>query len=96
MEALLGILLLVLGFAVYLGGYLLVPLVISSQRKMTKGKINIIVIVNTLVVFILFQLWNPYLTTNIVMGLISIFIGRRILISKCLKTETEDAEQSEH
>ena len=96
MEALLGIFLLVFGLAVYLGGYLLVPLVISSQRKMKKGKINIIVLVNTLVVFILFQLWNPYLTTNIVMGLISIFVGRRILISKCLKTESEQEEQSEH
>ena len=93
MEFLLGIVLLVIGLAVYLGGFLLVPLVISSNTKLTKGKISLIMLLNVVVVFILFQLFNPYLTTNIAMGLISFFIGRRILIKKCLKTDNEEVKE---
>jgi len=90
MDILLGILLFVIGLVGYFVGFLTVPLIIASTTKLTKAKINIVVIVNTIVVFILFQLWNPYLTTNIVTGLISAFIARHIMVSKCLKTNQAD------
>lgn len=93
MNIWLALLLLVIGLAVYLLGYLAVPLIVASSTKLTKAKINLTVIINVIVVFILFQIINPYLTTNIVMGVISAFIARRIMISKCLKTE-EEAEQN--
>jgi len=100
LDIVIGILLFVLGIVVYLIGYLLIPLIVASSAKLTKAQINLIVICNVIVVFILFQLWNPYLTTNIVMGIVSLFVGRRIMISKCLKTDEgnmkTDAIQTSH
>lgn len=94
MDIWLALLLLVIGIAVYLLGYLAIPLIVASTTKLTKAKINLTIIINTIVVFVLFQIINPYLTTNIVMGVITAFIARRIMISKWRKSEKETEQDS--
>ena len=87
MDNLLAILLLVLGFAIYFVAYLLIPWIVASSAKLQKATIDIIVLSNAVVVFILLQLINPNLTANLVMGAITIFIARKRMISKCLKSD---------
>lgn len=83
-NMLFGYAMLFLGIAIYMGCFLAIPLIISKEYKCTKKKINLIVFLNSIAVFIVLTLAQTYIPTTIVMGLICVPIARKILISKCL------------
>ena len=90
MDDWLAILLLIIGFAIYFCVYLIVPWIIALSSKFAKPTIDLIVLANTVVVFVFFQLINPNLTTNLSMGVITLYIARKRMLSKCLKPDSND------
>ena len=85
MDNLLTILLFIFGLAFFFVAYSLVPWIVASLAKLKKSTIDLIVLANAVVVLILLQLFNPNLTTNLLMGIITLFLSRKRLLSKGLK-----------